>query len=95
MYRHPAVKECCVIGSPDPRRGETVKAIVVLRPDAEATTAESLVDWATQNMAAYKAPRRIEFVSALPRNASGKIDWRRLQEQENAAHDKDASHVRS
>jgi fatty-acyl-CoA synthase len=93
MYRHPAVKECCVIGSPDPRRGETVKAVVVLRPDGEATTAESLMRWATQNMAAYKAPRRIEFVGALPRNASGKIDWRRLQEQENAAHGKGARHV--
>ena len=94
MYRHPAVKECCVISSPDPRRGETVKAVVVLRPDAEATTAENLVEWATQNMAPYKAPRRIEFVGALPRNASGKIDWLRLQEQENTAHGKGASHVR-
>jgi fatty-acyl-CoA synthase len=94
MYRHPAVKECCVIGSPDPRRGESVKAIVVVRPDAQATTAESLIGWAAQNMAGYKIPRRIEFVTALPRNASGKIDWRQLQEQENAAHGKSASHVR-
>jgi fatty-acyl-CoA synthase len=81
MYRHPAIQECCIIASPDERRGETVKAVVVLKPDARAT-AEELLDWARTQMAAYKAPRKLEFVGALPRSGSGKIQWRELQERE-------------
>lgn len=81
MYRHPAIQECCVIASPDERRGETVKAVVVLKPGAHASGDEILA-WARTQMAAYKAPRRIEFASALPRTGSGKIQWRALQEKE-------------
>lgn len=81
MYKHPAIQECCVIASPDERRGETVKAVVVLKPDARAT-AEEILAWARTQMAPYKAPRRIEFVSALPRTGSGKIQWRALQDKE-------------
>ena len=81
MYRHPAIQECCIIASPDARRGETVKAVVVLKPGA-AATGDEILDWAHGQMAAYKAPRLIEFSPALPRTPSGKIQWRALQERE-------------
>jgi fatty-acyl-CoA synthase len=79
MYQHPAIKECCVIAAPDARRGETVKAVVVLKPGA-AASAEEIVEWARSRMAAYKAPRLVEFADALPRTPSGKLMWRTLQE---------------
>jgi fatty-acyl-CoA synthase len=81
MYQHPAIKECCVIASPDARRGETVKLVAVLKPGAAASAAE-IVDWARGRMAAYKAPRLVEFAEALPRTPSGKLMWRALQEAE-------------
>ncbi|HWK45649.1 MAG TPA: AMP-binding protein, partial [Stellaceae bacterium] len=84
LYRHPAIQECCVIAVPDAYRGETVKAFVVRRPGT-ALTAEALIDWARGIMAAYKAPRLVEFVDALPRSGSNKIDWRRLQDAARAA----------
>lgn len=81
LYKHPAIQECCIIASPDERRGETVKAVVVLKPGASAS-AEDILDWARGQMATYKAPRKIEFTTALPRTGSGKIQWRTLQEKE-------------
>ena len=82
MYQHPAIKECCIIASPDVRKGETVKAVVVLKPEAAGTTAEAIVEWMRTKMAAYKVPRKVEFIDALPRTPSGKIQWRSLQEKE-------------
>jgi fatty-acyl-CoA synthase len=82
MYQHPAIKECCIIASPDERKGETVKAVVVLKPEAAATAPEAIIEWMRTKMAAYKVPRRIEFTDALPRTPSGKIQWRSLQEKE-------------
>jgi fatty-acyl-CoA synthase len=82
MYKHPAIKECCIIASPDERRGETVKAVVVLKEGFASVTGEDILSWSKTQMATYKAPRRIEFVDALPRTASGKLMWRALQEQE-------------
>jgi fatty-acyl-CoA synthase len=81
MYQHPAIKECCIIAAPDARRGETVKAVVVLKPGAAASAAD-IIDWARGRMAAYKAPRLVEFSAALPRTPSGKLMWRALQEAE-------------
>ena len=81
MYRHPAIKECCVIAASDERRGETVKLVAVLKPNLEVK-AEEIIAWARTQMAAYKVPRKIEFVDALPRTASGKLMWRALQERE-------------
>jgi fatty-acyl-CoA synthase len=81
LYRHPAIQECCIIASPDERRGETVKAVVVLKPGVSAT-ADEILEWSRGEMATYKAPRKIEFTAALPRTGSGKIQWRSLQEKE-------------
>jgi fatty-acyl-CoA synthase len=86
MYQHPAILEACVIGTSDAYRGETVKALVVPRPDWLGRIEEqTLIDWCRQNMAAYKVPRIIEFVDALPKSGSGKIQWRELQDREHAA----------
>ncbi|HLJ82395.1 MAG TPA: long-chain fatty acid--CoA ligase [Ktedonobacterales bacterium] len=83
LYRHPAVQEACVIASPDERRGETVKALVVLRESHRSTTTpEEIMAWARGEMAAYKCPRSVEIVEGLPKSASGKVLWRVLQEQE-------------
>jgi fatty-acyl-CoA synthase len=86
MYQHPAVLEACVIGTSDAHRGETVKAVVVLRPEWRGRADEqTIVDWCRENMAAYKVPRIISFVDALPKSGSGKIQWRELQDREAAA----------
>jgi fatty-acyl-CoA synthase len=83
IYQHPAVVEVCVIAMKDAYRGESVKAVIVLRPEAVGRIdAPQLIDWCRENMAAYKAPRSIEFVAALPKSGSGKIMWRQLQERE-------------
>jgi fatty-acyl-CoA synthase len=82
MYKHPAIKECCIIASPDARRGETVKVVVVLKKEFSSVSGEEILSWSRTQMAAYKAPRRIEFTDALPRTASGKLMWRALQEKE-------------
>jgi len=85
LYQHPAVQEACIIAARDPRRGETVKAVVVLKPDARGkVSGQDIIDWASKQMAAYKYPRVIEFVDALPKSATGKVQWRLLQEQENS-----------
>jgi fatty-acyl-CoA synthase len=86
MYQHPAIKECCIIASPDERRGETVKAVVVLKPGA-AANAEEIMEWARGRMAAYKVPRKVSFMDALPRTGSGKLMWRALQEAEKLGSD--------
>jgi fatty-acyl-CoA synthase len=83
MYAHPAIRECCIIASPDERRGETVKAVVVLRAEARGRVgADEILAWAHGRMAAYKAPRKLSFMDALPRTGSGKLMWRALQEAE-------------
>jgi fatty-acyl-CoA synthase len=82
LYAHPAVREAVIIGPKDPRRGETVKAVVVLKDGMRGSVDErAFIDWCQGHMAAYKVPRSVEFVESLPKAASGKILWRELQEQ--------------
>jgi long-chain acyl-CoA synthetase len=78
---HPGVLEACVIAVPDPHRGETVKAVVTLKANA-TDSAEDVLAWCRVNMATYKAPRIVQIVDSLPKNATGKIAWRDLQQQE-------------
>jgi fatty-acyl-CoA synthase len=85
MYHHPAIEEVCVIGARDARRGETVKALVVLKAGMQAqVSAQEIIDWSHAHMAAYKVPRLVEFVASLPKSGSGKVMWRELQEQQAA-----------
>jgi len=83
LYTHPAVREAAVVGAPDPYRGETVVAHVVLRPGATATGAE-LIAHCRERLAVYKAPHRVEVVAALPKTASGKILRRELRDSAGA-----------
>lgn len=86
MYRHPAIQEACVIAAADARRGETVKALVVLKPGHQVTE-QQIIDWAHAHMATYKSPRIVQIVASLPKSGSGKVMWRELQERENAGPD--------
>jgi fatty-acyl-CoA synthase len=84
LYKCPLVLEACIISAKDAYRGETVKAVVVPRPEArEQATEQAIIDWAREHMAAYKVPRVVRFVDRLPKSGSGKVMWRLLQEEEN------------
>ena len=83
LYEHPAILECTVIGVKDLEKGENIKAFCILRPEYKGQiTEEELIDWAKENMAAYKYPRIVEFVGTLPKSAVGKILRRVLREGE-------------
>jgi 2-aminobenzoate-CoA ligase len=83
LLSHPDVVEAGVVAAPDPGRGTIVKAYVVLRAGAEAGPAKAaeLQDFAKRMIAPYKYPREIEFVDALPRTATGKIQRFRLRQR--------------
>jgi fatty-acyl-CoA synthase len=80
LYLHPAVLECVVIGVPDEKWGEAVKGIVVLKPGQEAA-AEEIISFCRGRMTHYKAPKSIDFVDALPRTGSGKIQKKALRDK--------------
>ncbi len=83
LYRHPAISEVCVVGTPDPVRVENVKAFIILRDEYRGkVTEEDIISWARENMAAYRYPRIVEFVTQLPKSGTGKIQWKELQQQE-------------
>jgi acyl-CoA synthetase (AMP-forming)/AMP-acid ligase II len=73
------VADVAVIGVPDDRWGEAVKALIVRRPGTELTE-EELIDWSRSRLAGYKRPRSVDFIEAIPRNPSGKVLKRELRE---------------
>lgn len=84
LHDHPAVSEACVVGVGDPKRGETTRALIILKPGfRDRITGEEIIAWSRDHMSAYKYPREVAFVETLPRLASGKIDWRTVQAEEN------------
>jgi 2-aminobenzoate-CoA ligase len=92
LLDHPKVKECAVVGSPDPQRGQIVKAFIVLREprEAGAETTKLLQDHVKAEIAPYKYPRAIEFVESLPRTETGKLQRFRLRDREKARPEKPA-----
>jgi fatty-acyl-CoA synthase len=79
LYLHPAVLEAAVFGVPDDKWGEAVRAAVVLRPGHSASR-EEIIAFCRENLAAYKAPRKVEFLGQLPRTGSGKIYKKKLRD---------------
>lgn len=79
MLRHPAIAEVCVVSAPDARRGETVRAFVIPARGADPQPAD-IIAWCRDNMAAYKCPSEVVVQASLPRSATGKLQWRELQD---------------
>jgi fatty-acyl-CoA synthase len=80
VFSHPSVTEVAVIGVPDDRWGETIKALVVSAPDVEVTEAD-IISWCKERLARYKAPTSVDFVDAIPRTATGKVQKFKIREQ--------------
>ena len=92
MFKHPAIQEACIISTRDAYRGETVKAVVVLRASHQGQLNEQdIIEWCRENMAIYKAPTHVQFADALPKSGSGKVMWRALQEAEAASNTQSAT----
>ncbi|MFX1295938.1 MAG: long-chain fatty acid--CoA ligase [Promethearchaeota archaeon] len=87
LYEHPAILECSVIGVKDPVKGEDIKAFCILQSEYKGKiTEQEIIEWAKENMAAYKYPRTVEFVDDLPKSAVGKILRRILRDKEAEKH---------
>ncbi|MHA1527009.1 MAG: class I adenylate-forming enzyme family protein [Promethearchaeota archaeon] len=81
LMEHPAILEAGVVGIPDPNIGETIKAFVVLREGyTNKVNERDIIEWAKEKLAAYKYPRHVEFIEALPRTGVGKILRKALRE---------------
>ncbi|WP_438857627.1 acyl-CoA synthetase [Achromobacter spanius] len=79
LYQHPGVYEACVFGVPDKLWGESVKAMIVLKP-GEAATQADLIDHCRKHLADFKKPRSVEIVAELPKNANGKLARKQLRD---------------
>jgi long-chain acyl-CoA synthetase len=83
LYQHPAVQLAAVVGVQDSYRGETVKAVLVLKDSAtEIVTADEIINYCRERLAAYKVPRHVEFCRELPTSGAGKLLKRVLREGE-------------
>jgi long-chain acyl-CoA synthetase len=82
LQDHPAVIGSCVVGVPDPKLGERIKAIVVLKEDARGVSGTELVRWCRDRLAAYKVPQYIEFRDMLPKSKVGKLLRREIRDEE-------------
>jgi 2-aminobenzoate-CoA ligase len=95
LLEHPAVHECAVVGAPDEHRGQVVRAYVVLKPELERSPemVRQLQDWVKAQLAPFKYPRSVEFVDALPRTATGKLQRYVLRERASTAASAGTTHA--
>ncbi len=89
LFQHPKVSQAVALGVPDPYRGETVKAFVVLKP-GESASAQEIIDFCRERLTGYKVPRLIEFRQSLPKSAVGKLLRKALRDEELAKQKQDA-----
>jgi long-chain acyl-CoA synthetase len=83
LFEHPKILEACAVGIPDPYRGETIKAFVVLKP-GETLTEEEVIKYCGEKLAKYKVPKIVEFIGSLPKSGVGKILRKELRAMEMA-----------
>lgn len=81
MYTHPKVQDACAIGIPHPKRGETPKVFIILKP-GETMTEDEVKEHCRKSLAAYKVPTDVEFIDELPRTTVGKPMRNALRQQE-------------
>jgi long-chain acyl-CoA synthetase len=82
LQEHPAVVSCCVVGIPDEKVGERIKAYVVLKADIKGITGYDLITWCRKSMVSYKIPQYIEFRDMLPKSKVGKLLRREIRDEE-------------
>ena len=80
LYEHPKVLDAVSVGVPDPYRGETVKAFIVVKP-GETLTEEEMIQFCKSRLAVYKVPKQVEFRDSLPKTIVGKVLRRQLREE--------------
>jgi len=80
LYEYPGVLECAVIGWPDERQGEVVKAFIVPKPDVNLD-ASQIINFCKERLSAYKVPKLVEIVGSLPKNPTGKILKKELKKK--------------
>ncbi|MCU0578596.1 MAG: AMP-binding protein [Desulfobacterota bacterium] len=89
LQEHPAVIESCVVGIPDPKVGQRIKAIVVLKKDIKGITGYDLIKWARERLVSYKIPQYVEFRDMLPKSKVGKLLRREVRTGEHKRQEKD------
>jgi long-chain acyl-CoA synthetase len=89
LQEHPAVIESCVVGIPDPKSGERIKAFVVLKKDIKGVTGYDLIKWCRRRLVSYKLPQYIEFRDMLPKSKVGKLLRREIRMEERKRFEKD------
>ena len=89
LQDHPTVIGACVVGVPDPKVGERIKAIVVLKEDARGVGGTELLQWCRERLAPYKVPSYVEFRDMLPKSKVGKLLRREVREEERRKISKD------
>ncbi len=89
LQEHPAVIESCVVGIPDEKVGQRIKAFVVLKKDIKGVTGYDLIRWCRERLVSYKLPQYIEFRDMLPKSKVGKLLRREVRKEEHKRAEKD------
>jgi len=94
LQDHPSVVAACVVGVPDPKVGERIKGIVVLKEDVRGVSGTDLMKWCKERLAPYKIPQYLEFRDMLPKSKVGKLLRREVREEERRRLEKEKRPIR-